>query len=83
MTNWEKICQYLLHAEEAKEVHKMVWPSAGEAYLSGVPFKRNGLPHGQRIKITDQNSLEDVVEIVKWVNTCRIRGNNPGFFLYQ
>lgn len=68
MTEWEKICQYLLNAEECKPIHKMVWKSAGVAYLSGIPFIRDGLPYGQRIKITDQTKFEDVQEIVRGKN---------------
>jgi hypothetical protein len=76
MTNWDNICSYLLYSEECKDIHKMVWKEAGEAYLSGILFVRNGLPHGQRIKITKEFPIADLREIVQGNNLLRLRTNN-------
>lgn len=75
MTNWDNICNYLLYSEECREIHKVVWKEAGEAYLSGILFVRNGLPYGQRIRITKDFPIEDLREIVRGNNRLRITTN--------
>jgi hypothetical protein len=72
MNNWDNICDYLLYSEECKDIHKMVWKEAGVAYLSGILFVRNGLPYGQRIRITKEFSISDLREIVRGNNRLRI-----------
>lgn len=40
MTEWEKICDYLLHHEDCEPIHKFGWPTEGWIYITTNKMKR-------------------------------------------
>lgn len=54
MSEWREICHYLLHHDDCKELHKLVWPSAGVAHVT----------IGRRYRIDSGNSLVEVQQLI-------------------